>query len=75
MDLGGGSPNWERLQKSLGPSVHEFPYSEGESFLLTVGACLLTVKLLCLESLKALTRRTFSLQAKKAATESKKLKL
>ena len=31
----------------------------GGSFLLTVGAFLLTVKLLCLQSLKALIRRTF----------------
>ena len=33
----------------------------GEAFLLTVGAFLLTVKLLCLQSLKALIRRTFPL--------------
>ena len=33
----------------------------GEAFLLTVGAFLLTVKLLCLQSLKALMRRTFPL--------------
>ena len=33
----------------------------GEAFLLTVGACLLTVKLLGLQSLKALIRRTFPL--------------
>ena len=33
----------------------------GEVFLLTVGAFLLTVKLLCLQSLKALIRRTFPL--------------
>ena len=33
----------------------------GEAFLLTVGARLLTVKLLCLQSLKALIRRTFPL--------------
>ena len=31
----------------------------GEAFLLTVGAFLLTVKLLCLQSLKTLIRRTF----------------
>ena len=37
----------------------------GEAFLLTVGAFLLTVKLLCLQSLKALIRRTFPLRAKK----------
>ena len=34
---------------------------KGEAFLLTVGAFLLTVKLLCLQSLKALIRRTFPL--------------
>ena len=33
----------------------------GEAFLLTVGAFLLTVKLLCLQSLQALIRRTLSL--------------
>ena len=33
----------------------------GKAFLLTVGAFLLTVKLLCLQSLKALIRRTFPL--------------
>ena len=33
----------------------------GEAFLLTVGAFLLTVKLPCLQSLKALMRRTFPL--------------
>ena len=40
------------------PMQHTFL---GEAFLLTVGAFLLTVKLLCLQSLKALTRRTFPL--------------
>ena len=34
-------------------------YSLGEACLLTVGAFLLTLKLLCLQSLKALIRRTF----------------
>ena len=33
----------------------------GEAFLLTVGAFFLTVRLLCLQSLKALTRCTFLL--------------
>ena len=33
----------------------------GKLFLLTVGACLLTVKLLCLQSLKTLSRCTFPL--------------
>ena len=37
------------------------PAERGEAFLLTVGAFLLTVKLLCLQSLKALLRRTFPL--------------
>ena len=41
----------------------------GKLFLLTVGAFLLTVKLLCLQSLKALIRRTFPLRV------NKKLKL
>ena len=36
-------------------------FGEGEAFLLTVGAFLLTVKLLCLQSLKALIRYTFPL--------------
>ena len=44
----------------------------GEAFLLTVGVLLLTVKLLCLQSLKVLIRRTFPLKAKKAPTVSKK---
>ena len=35
--------------------------SRGEAFLLTVGAFLLTVKLLCLQSVKALIRRIFPL--------------
>ena len=34
------------------------PLSKGEPFLFTVGAFLLTVKLLCLQSLKALIRHT-----------------
>ena len=33
----------------------------GEAFLPTVGAFLLTVKLLCLQSLRAVTRRTLPL--------------
>ena len=41
-------PGQERLKK-------------GEAFLLTVGAFLLAVELLCLQSLKALIRRTFPL--------------
>ena len=34
-------------------------FQGGEAFLLTVGALLLTVKLLCFQSLKALVRRTY----------------
>ena len=37
------------------------PLETEEVFLLTVGAFLLTVKLLCLQSLKALIRHTFPL--------------
>ena len=38
------------------------PKKKGEAFLLTVGGVLLlTVKLLCLQSLEALIRRTFPL--------------
>ena len=39
-------------------------YIRGGSFLLTAGAFSLSVRLLCLQSLKALIRRTFPLQAK-----------
>ena len=42
-----------------GGGVHKIWW--GKPFLLTVGAFLLTVKLLCLQSLKALIRRTFPL--------------
>ena len=45
-----------------------FSYSgfwKGGSSLLTVGACLLTVELLCLQSVEVLIRRTFPLQARK----------
>ena len=37
----------------------------GEAFLLTVGAFLITVELLCLQSVEVLLRHTFTLQAKK----------
>ena len=46
------------------PPNQELPFIfslPGEAFLLTVGAFLLTVKLLCLQSLMALIRRTFPL--------------
>ena len=46
-----------------------------EAFLLTVAAFWLAVKLLCLQSLNALFRRTFQLQAKQTPIVSKKLKL
>ena len=36
-------------------------FFKGEAFLLTAGAFLLTVKLLCLQSLKVLIRRTLPL--------------
>ena len=46
----------------LGAAVEGFPkFQRGEAFLLTVGAFLLTVKLLCLQSLKALIRLSFPL--------------
>ena len=38
-----------------------FHHNLGAAFLLTVGVFLLTVKRLCLQSLKALIRRTFPL--------------
>ena len=41
------------MQPQLGPF-----FGGGEAFLLTVGAFLLTIKLLCLQSLMALIRRT-----------------
>ena len=40
------------------PLLQLEPPKRGEAFSLTVGAFLLTVKLLCLQSLKALIRRT-----------------
>ena len=46
------------VQIPKGPQDQNF---KGEAFLLTVGAFLLTVKLLRLKSLKALIRRTFPL--------------
>ena len=49
----GMSAHAHRLEGSL--------FVMGEAFLLTVGAILLTVELLCLQSLKALIRRTFPL--------------
>ena len=42
-------------------SLHLSLYFWGEAFSLTVGASLLTVKLLCLQSLGALLRRTYPL--------------
>ena len=48
------------LQAFGGPKCCETK-ERGEAFLLTVGAFLLTVRLLCLQSLKARIRRTFPL--------------
>ena len=47
--------------KHLAVEKHFVIFLWGEAFLLTVGAFLLTVKLPCLQSLKALLRRTFPL--------------
>ena len=47
--------------KKLAETAHERRKVKGEAFLLTVEALLLTVKLLCLQSLKALIRCTFPL--------------
>ena len=50
------------LKGAFGASSRGAPkMKRGEVFLLTGGALLLTVKLLCLQSLKALIRRTFPL--------------
>ena len=43
------------------PNARRRQFEKGEAFSLTVGAFLLTVKLLCLQSLKALIRRAFPL--------------
>ena len=43
------------------PAPRPENWGGGKLLLLTVGASLLTVKLLCLQSLKALIRRTFPL--------------
>ena len=63
--LEGAAWNFAQLPP-LGPSVLSSLFScclssSGEAFSLTVGASLLTVKRLCLQSLKALIRRTFPL--------------
>ena len=50
---------WKTQLKELQTSCQEKVM--GEAFLLTVGASLLTVKLLCLQSLKVLIRRIFPL--------------
>ena len=57
--------NRSRLRWGSLRGVLADPQKRGEAFLLTVGAFLLTVKLLCLQSLKVLIRCTFSLQAQK----------
>ena len=59
-----GRNHWDKRKHTLPCSSAELllaPKKWEEAFLLTVGASLLTVKLLCLQSLKALTRRTFPL--------------
>ena len=56
------NPGQSRENFVYGFSLYVFFRSQifaGEVFLLTVGAFLLTVELLCLQSLKALFRRTF----------------
>ena len=50
------------------------PFFMGEAFLPTVEAFLLTVKLLGLQSLKALIRRTFPFVSKKLQLQVKKAK-
>ena len=47
--------------RSLDREFWCFFLSPGEVMMLAVGAFLLTVKLLCLQSLKTLIRRTFPL--------------
>ena len=55
--MGGGARCRENVHgEEGGPNIFL-----GEVFLLTVGASWLTVKLLCLQSLKALIRCTFPL--------------
>ena len=51
----------EKIRKLPAKLPSPPPKNGGSFFLLTVGASLLTVKLLCLQSLKALIRRTFPL--------------
>ena len=63
-------PNSAQALIPLWSPAHPPPWEMGEVFFLQLELCLLTVKLLCLQSLKALIRRTFALQ-----TKSKKLKL
>ena len=58
-----GSPNKsiDQIGKSCQKMSEKRLFSAGKAFLLTVGAFLLTVELLCLQSLKALIRRSFPL--------------
>ena len=51
-------PQYSLAQKALSATRGS---ARGEVFLLTVGVFLLRVKFLCLQSLKALVRRTFLL--------------
>ena len=48
-----------------------FIWKIGEVFLLTVGASLLTVELLCLQSVEAFLSGTFPLEAKKLICRKK----
>ena len=67
------APGAKRKKES--PGGQRESQKVGEACLLTVGAFSLTVKLLCLQSLKALIRRTFPTVSKKAPTVSKKAKI
>ena len=55
-----GTIPWKFCLRVFSLCVFSLP-TNGGNFLLTVGAFLLTVKLLCLQSLKVLIRRTFPL--------------
>ena len=69
------NPNAEEmlLGESNGP-LTRIHLKRGEAFLLTVGVFLLTVKLLCLQSLKGSCWTRFPTVSKKAPTASKEAK-